>query len=348
MSVSAAQSKRTGRKLLGARKRVLALIVAVVTISGLTAGLVGAGPAGARINGTQLGLQEFWIDACGMPTNGAFGNKSMNPGQVKVRSWSLPQNQRTVILLDGMRAQYDYSGWEINTNVQELVRQGVNVVQPIGGAASFYTNWDAPSNFNGQQRTYKWECVINDRLVPALRNKGFGSKGGKFAIMGLSMGGNAALTLASKRRDLYHAAGSLSGYNFLNAPGMRTMLRVAMLDVAPQPWNIDAMWGPPWSPRWFDNDPFMRINRMHGLKLFLGSGNGLFGQYNNPNSAGAFLDDLFKGTPLELLAFTQTKAFEAAAFVQGLPLMTYYANGTHAWGYWQDMVWNANARGFFR
>ncbi|MFT4044984.1 MAG: alpha/beta hydrolase family protein [Gordonia sp. (in: high G+C Gram-positive bacteria)] len=330
-----------GRAWLG--NRCVAAALVVLTIAGFVAG--GAGNAQATVNGTGIGRQTWTIDACGMPTNGAFGAKSMEPGRVRVRSWFRPQNTRTVILLDGMRAQYDFSGWEINTNVQELVTRGVNVVEPIGGPASFYTNWDSPSNFNGQQRRYMWECVIQNRLVPALRARGFRGKGGKYAIMGISSGGNAALVLAAKRRDLYYAAGSLSGYDFLSSPGMHTMLRLAMLDVAPQPWNIDAMWGPPWSLRWYENDPFLLINRMHGLKVFTGSGNGLFGRYNAlPN----VLTDLFAGSTLEVLALAQRKAFELAAYVQGIDLMTYDAVGTHAWGYWQDMVWNAYNRGFFR
>ena len=334
--------KRGGFRM---RSRLVAVTVALMTIAGLASVITGAGTADARVNGTPAGKSEWWIDACGMPTNGAFGNKSMAPGKVKVRSWFKPGNTRTVILLDGMRAQYDFSGWEINTNVQELVNRGVNVVEPIGGPASFYTNWNAPSNFNGQQRRYMWECVIQNRLAPALRQKGFKGKGGKYAIMGISSGGNAALVLAAKRPDLYYAAGSLSGYDFLSAPGMHTMLRLAMLDVDPKPWNVDAMWGPPWDQRWYDNDPFMLINRMHHLKVFTGSGNGLFGRYNAlPN----VFDDLFKGSTLEVLALAQRKAFEVAAFTQGINLMTYDANGTHAWGYWQDMVWSAYQRGFFR
>ncbi|MCF8569345.1 esterase family protein [Gordonia sp. HY002] len=329
----AKSTRRLGRKLT-------AVVLAVVTAMSLMSTSIGSGKAEAA-----PGFQEFWIDACGMPTNGAFGNKSMKPGKVKVRAWKKGGNKRTVILLDGMRARYDRSGWEIESNVQNLVNHGVNVVEPVGGPNSFYTNWDAPSNFNGQKKRYMWGCVIDNRLVPALRNKGFGSKGGKYAIMGLSMGGSAALVHAAKRKDLYYAAGSLSGYNFLTAPGMRTMLRAAMLDVAPAPWNIDSMWGPPWSPRWAANDPARIINQLHGLKLYIGAGNGLFGRYNYPQN---IIDDFFKGTPLELLAFAQTKAFELSATVQGLRPMTYYANGTHAWGYWQDMVWNALHRGFFR
>ncbi|WP_026918498.1 alpha/beta hydrolase [Gordonia shandongensis] len=319
-------------------RRFTAVLIAVLTAMGLVGTAVGAGTAEAAA------YKDYWIDACGMPTNGAFGNKSMAPGKVKVQTWKRAGNRRTVILLDGMRARYDRSGWDIETNARRLADQGVNVVMPVGGPASWYTDWDAPSNFNGQKKRYKWGCVIDKRVVPMLKRNGFKSKGGKYAIMGLSMGGGAALTHAAQRRDLYYAAGSLSGYLFLSAPGMRTALRLSMLDVSPQPWNIDAMWGPPWSPRWTQNDPFMLINRMRGLKVYVGAGNGLFGRYNYPQNV---VDDLFKGTPLELLAFTQAKAFEAAAFVQGQPLMTHYANGTHAWGYWQDMLWNAKRRGFF-
>ncbi|GAB86356.1 alpha/beta hydrolase family protein [Gordonia rubripertincta] len=329
MREAATQANKPARGRMG--NRLIAALVAVLTVVGLTG--VVAGQATARIGGTQIGKQEFFINGCGMP-------------DVKVRAWKKPGNYKTVILLDGMRAQYDYNGWEINTNVQEMVKSGVNVVEPIGGPASFYTDWDAPSNFNGQKYRYRWNCAITKSLVGALDKRGFRVGPSKrYAIMGLSMGGNAALVIGAQNRQHFDRAGSLSGYNFLSAPGMRTALRLAMFDVDPKPWNIDAMWGPPWSIRWFQNDPFWNIGNMRGMKIFVGSGNGLFGKYNAlPN----VFDDLFKGSTLELLAFTQSKAFEAAAFVQGVPLMTYYANGTHAWGYWQDMVWNAKNRGFFR
>lgn len=329
MREAATEAPRPARNRMS--NRLIAAFVAILTVVGLTG--VVAGQANARIGGTQVGKQEFWVNGCGMPN-------------VKVRAWKKPGNYKTVILLDGMRAQYDYSGWEINTNVQEMVKSGVNVVEPIGGPASFYTDWNAPSNFNGQRYRYTWNCVITNTLIRGLDARGFrvgASK--KYAIMGVSMGGNAALTIAAQNRRNFDRAGSLSGYNFLSAPGMHTMIRLAMLDVDPKPWNVDCMWGPPWDARWYQNDPFLNINRMHGMKIFTGSGNGLFGKYNAlPN----VFDDLFKGSTLEFLALTQRKAFEAAAILQGVPVMTYDAVGTHAWGYWQDMVWNAKARGFFR
>ena len=74
---------------------------------------------------------------------------------MKVRTWKKQGNYKTVILLDGMRAEYGYSGWEINTNVQKLVNAGVNVVQPVGGPASFYADWDAPPTSTPSRSLYR-------------------------------------------------------------------------------------------------------------------------------------------------------------------------------------------------
>ncbi|MFZ2511759.1 MAG: alpha/beta hydrolase-fold protein [Gordonia sp. (in: high G+C Gram-positive bacteria)] len=323
------------------KSRVSRKLTAIAVSAATLAGVIGATATAGEANAYRA--QDFSVNSCGMPSGNALGAPT-SKGRVKVQSWRRPGNTRTVILLDGMRAEYGTSGWFQQTNAWKLVNQGVNVVMPVGGPASFYTDWDAPSNFNGQRARYQWACVLNNRLVPYLRSNGFASKGGKYALMGISSGGNAALANAAQNRDKYYAAGSLSGYNYLTAPGMRTMLRIAMLDVAPSPWNVDSMWGAPWSPRWVQNDPAMLINRMQGLKLYVGSGNGLFGRYNYPQNIG---DDLFKGTPLELLALTQAAAFNTMAIAQGLAPMTYTANGTHAWGYWQDMLWDAKRRGFF-
>ena len=61
-------------------------------------------------------------------------------------------------------------------------RSGVNVVEPIGGPASFYTNWDAPSNFNNQPFRYMWNCVITNTLIRGLDSRGYRVGNGKYAI----------------------------------------------------------------------------------------------------------------------------------------------------------------------
>lgn len=320
---------RTPSRRVGFGKRLVASVAALATIAGI--GVV-AGTGTASAWGTGAGFQQFRVDGCGMP------------GGVKVRSWSKPGNYKTVVMLDGLRATNDVSGWEHQTNVQNLVNSGVNVVMPVGGAASFYSDWNAPSNFNGQNYTYKWNCVIANTLPKALYAKGM-VPGGKLAIAGISMGGNAALVVAANNKQYYSHAFSMSGYLNLSAPGMKSAIRVALLDADGGPWNSDSMWGPPWSTRWYDNDPFVQITKMHGLKVRVASGSGMLGKYN----AGQGPVEIVQGVPLEVLSLAQTRAFEVQAFVNRVQLTTDYPNtGTHMWGYWQDMMWRAAQQGWFR
>ncbi|MCW2730978.1 MAG: diacylglycerol acyltransferase/mycolyltransferase Ag85A, partial [Mycobacterium sp.] len=68
---------------------------------------------------------------------------------------------KAVYLLDGLRAQDDFNGWDINTPAFEWFYQsGVSVVMPVGGQSSFYTDWYSPSSFNDQTYTYKWETFL--------------------------------------------------------------------------------------------------------------------------------------------------------------------------------------------
>ena len=74
---------------------------------------------------------------------------------------------KAVYLLDGLRAQDDYSGWDINTPAFEwFYDSGIAVVMPVGGQSSFYSDWYSPSNFNKQPYTYKWETFLTSELPP--------------------------------------------------------------------------------------------------------------------------------------------------------------------------------------
>ncbi|WP_197037777.1 MULTISPECIES: alpha/beta hydrolase family protein [Actinomycetes] len=311
-------------------RRLIAAFAALATIAGV--GVV-AGTGTANAWGTGNGFQQWNVDGCGMPS-------------VKVRSWSKPGNYKTVVLLDGLRATYDVSGWEHETNVQNMVNSGVNVVMPVGGPASFYSDWNAPSNFNRQPYKYMWNCVITNTLVKGMDARGLRvGPGGKYAIAGISMGGNAALVIGANNKQNYSHAFSMSGYLNLSAPGMKSAIRVALLDANGGPWNADSMWGPPWSTRWYDNDPFVQITKMHGMKVRVASGSGIPGGYNQNENAVSIV----QGVPLEVLSLAQTRAFEVQAFVNRVNLTTDYpVTGTHKWGYWQDMMWRALQQGWFR
>ena len=99
-----------------------------------------------------------------------------------------------VYLLDGLRAQDDYNGWDVNTPAFEwYYESGLSTVMPVGGMSSFYTDWYEPSRGNGQDYTYKWETFLTQELPAWLEaNKGVSQNGN--AAVGISMAGSTAMT----------------------------------------------------------------------------------------------------------------------------------------------------------
>ena len=59
---------------------------------------------------------------------------------IKVQFQSGGPNSPAVYLLDGLRAQDDFNGWDINTPAFEWYNgSGLSVVMPVGGQSSFYS-----------------------------------------------------------------------------------------------------------------------------------------------------------------------------------------------------------------
>jgi diacylglycerol O-acyltransferase/trehalose O-mycolyltransferase len=104
-----------------------------------------------------------------------------------------------VYLLDGLRAQDDFNGWDINTAAFEWYDQsGLSVIMPVGGQSSFYTDY-----------TYKWETFITQELpIWLAANKGVDPNGN--AAVGLSMAGSSSLNLATWHPQKFIYAASLS------------------------------------------------------------------------------------------------------------------------------------------
>ncbi|MDL9937879.1 alpha/beta hydrolase family protein [Gordonia sp. ABSL1-1] len=276
---------------------------------------------------------RFYVSGCGMPTT-------------PVDTWTRWGNYKTVIALDGLRATSDVSGWRHETNIARLANSGVNVVEPVGGLASFYTDWERASPGNKIKYRYRWTCRLNT-IVRELDARGLAvGPWGKYAIMGISMGGNAAMIYGAYHRARISHVYSMSGYLNLSAPTMREAVRLALADAGISagvgPFDADAMWGPPWAERWSKNDALVQLPRMRGMKIRVAAGSATWGSYNVDAVASV------KGTPLEAISLAQTRAFEVAAALQGIRVSTDFPNiGTHQWGYWQDMVWRAkNAKWF--
>ena len=258
---------------------------------------------------------------------------------------------RVVYALDGLRARNDLNGWEIDTDVANaLTDWNINVVMPVGGENSFYSDWIAPSTFFGagsagsstgssQALPYRWESYITNQLPSALQRE-LGFNRSRNGVFGLSMGGSAALMFAAYYPGQFSYAGSFSGYLNVSAPGMKEAMRLAML--TQNGYNIDAMWGPPWDPRWLRNDPFVfaPMLKNNGTRLYIAAGSGIPGYHDNPRS----LLDLYNTTNamgLEAVALANTKAFQVRLATLGYNNVVYDFPpvGTHSWPWWADNVY---------
>ena len=70
---------------------------------------------------------------------------------IKIQFQSGGANSPAVYLLDGLRAQDDFNGWDINTAAFEwYYDSGLSVVMPVGGQSSFYTDWYQPGVRQGR------------------------------------------------------------------------------------------------------------------------------------------------------------------------------------------------------
>lgn len=239
---------------------------------------------------------------------------------------------KAVYLLDGMRAQDDLSGWDINTPAFEWFHgSGISTVMPVGGQSSFYSDWYSPSSLNKQTYTYKWETFLTQELPAWLSaNKQVSATGN--AVVGLSMSGSAALILSAYHPGQFSYAASLSGFLNPSSLLMQQAIRVAMLDAGR--YNVDNMWGLPWDGAWKRNDPVKQVAKIvaNGTRLWVycapGGATDL-DQGSDPNLA-------MSASSLETLAIKSNKDFQDAYVKAGGGNASFHfpSAGNHAWPYW--------------
>ena len=154
----------------------------------------------------------------------------------------LPTGQKlpVVYLLHG--AWTGFRDWSNYSHVAEYARQGVILVMPEGGL-SYYMN------AAGSKRD-RYEDYITKDLIADVEGR-FPTKSGREnrAIVGVSMGGFAAVKYALTRPDLFAFAGALS-------PAIDVPRRGFSLKHADQWWRFRTIFGPMGSEERKARDPF--------------------------------------------------------------------------------------------
>ncbi|MGL4304587.1 MAG: alpha/beta hydrolase [Mycobacteriaceae bacterium] len=248
----------------------------------------------------------------------------------------------TLYLLDGIDAQENFSGWVRRTDVVDFFAdKNVNVVLPMGGRSSFYTDWRTDDNAFGR---YQWETFLTKEL-PAVIDSDFNGNGTN-AIAGLSMGAHAALLLTERHPELYQGVASYSGCMSTSMPGGPEIVRVI---VGSQGGDAVRMWGENWDPSWAEHDPMLHAEALRGKRIFLSSGSGIPGPYDfeyGPGYAAAggisIFDLTSAGMALEAGTKYCTTQFQSRLADLGIPVtVSYSPDGTHFWPYWQDELHNS-------
>jgi diacylglycerol O-acyltransferase/trehalose O-mycolyltransferase len=276
----------------------------------------------------------------GSATVGAFSKKGLPVEYLNVPSASMGHDIRVqfqgggphaVYLLDGLRAQDDFNGWDINTPAfEEYYQSGLSVIMPIGGQSSFYSDWYQPACGKSGCQTYKLETFMTRELPAYLQaNRGISPNGN--AAVGLSMSGGSAMILAAYYPQQFSYAASLSGFLNPSEGWWPTLIGLSMSDAGG--YNASNMWGPTSDPAWKRNDAMVQIPRLvqNNTRIWVYCGNGTPNDLGGNSMPAKFLEQFTLRTNEQF-----RDNYTAAGGRNGT--FNFPPNGTHDWGYWNQQL----------
>ncbi|MCW4352055.1 esterase family protein [Hoyosella sp. YIM 151337] len=241
----------------------------------------------------------------------------------------------TLYLLNGAGGGEDSATWRERTDLFGFfMDKNVNVVTPIGGAYTYYTDW---INEDPDLGIVKWETFLT-RELPPIVDTALGATG-RNAIAGLSMSATSVLALAIAAPEVYDAVGSYSGC-------ARTSDRLGefyVRTVLAGPGDVDNMWGPSGSPAWREYDPYLNAEGLRGTVVYVSSATGLPGPYDTfdndfvQGSPARYANLLVVGGLLEAATYQCTVDFARRLDELNIPAhINLRPAGTHSWAYWEE------------
>ncbi|MEE2034741.1 alpha/beta hydrolase family protein [Rhodococcus sp. CC-R104] len=248
----------------------------------------------------------------------------------------------TLYLLNGSSGGEGIATWHSETDVEEFFDdKNVNVVTPLEGAFSYYTDWVQDDPVLGRN---KWTTFLTQELPPII-DETFGTSGVN-AIAGLSMGGTSVLSLAIAQPQLYRAVGAYSGCAETSTALGRFYVRTVV--EAKGGADVENMWGSVGAPAWSANDAYVHAERLRGIALYISSATGLPGKYDHlgsptvNNDPVALANQVVVGGVIEAAVHQCTLRLEKRLAELEIPAhIESRPTGTHSWGYWQDDLHNS-------
>ncbi|MEO9328422.1 alpha/beta hydrolase [Gordonia aurantiaca] len=321
---------------LSPRQRLLTGI-SVVTV--LTLGLFGAGMLLNSSNTAQAlrGHPEILRPGCEWDSSKYYVQncKVWSESQQKdviVQIRASNGSDSSIYLLDGMRAGETRSAWTTDVHAARVydTSTDVTLVMPVGGASSFYTDWDGGAG--AENAVIKQETFLTSEL-PAYLEEQFGVARDNNAVVGLSMSGGPAVTLAERHPDQFKVVQAMSGYYQTDNPLGALGIFATQTLVSNYANGIVNMWGSPGGTRWTDNDPSKNVGRLaeNGQVLIISSGNGF---PTNTEMAKLSQQDQISAIALEILSAVSTVLMQLQAKQSGASVISLPNYGGHTWENW--------------
>ncbi|GED99414.1 alpha/beta hydrolase [Gordonia crocea] len=240
----------------------------------------------------------------------------------------------TLYLLNGAAGGEGEGNWADKTDYMRFFAdKHVNVVTPLKGKLSYYTDWLRDDPKLGRN---KWETFLTRELPPVLDAK-LGSTGANGAA-GISMAGTSVLNLAVVRPGFYRVVASYSGCARTSDPVGQEYIKQVVEGRGGG--NVVNMWGPLDGPDWIRHDPYVNAAKLRGISIYLSSMTGLPGQdevvHSPADVDGELVDRVVLGGGIE--AAMDLCSAQMAQRLRALHIpatVVVRPTGTHSWGYWQ-------------
>ncbi|MFH5208011.1 alpha/beta hydrolase [Antrihabitans spumae] len=331
------------------RSAWLATKISVIAGALVAAPLVAAGPSGAdpiiangdvlsRVtapDGTYIKSVEVEDSRSLVITVHATSMNVDVPVQVQ-RPRDTSQPRPVLYLLNGADGGEGTAQWKLRTDALKFLEdKDINVVSPVGGAWSYYTDW---KNVDPVLGNNKWKTFLTKELPPLI-DAALGTNG-KNGIAGLSTSGTTVLNLPIAAPGLYQSVAAYSGCAQTSDPVGQRAVGITVW------WGggkVENMYGAPDDPLWRENDPYLRAAELRGLSMYISTGSGIPGIHDNlgdPHSlpgVEGLANQIIIGGAIE--AATNFCTHNLMNRLNELQIPAHYnfrPTGTHSWGYWED------------
>ncbi|MFW0784028.1 alpha/beta hydrolase family protein [Gordonia sp. CPCC 206044] len=244
-------------------------------------------------------------------------------------------------LLNGAGGGEDSATWDARSDYKKYFSdKHTYVVTPIGGAFSYYTDWQRDDPALGRN---KWQTFLTKELPPLI--DGHFNTTGRNALGGISMAGTSVLNLAIAAPKLYRSVAAFSGCARTSDPVGQQYIKLVVESRGGA--SVENMWGPLNGPGWRANDPYLHADKLRGTKIYMTSGTGLSGKHESLKDPEVNGDPLFLANQAALGGLIEgainqcTRQMADRLKQLNIPAdVDLRGTGTHSWGYWQDDLHN--------